>query len=426
MMDGECDRRIALAARRARAGNLAAFRHLVELTQAHVYGIAIQVLRDPDAAQDVVQETYFTVHRKLATLADAERASTWIRRIATRLALNHKRGLRLHFVQLSDDLAGDATNWECGSDPAVLLALDRALLALSGEERRLCERFYRGGSNIERLAADASISTIAMRKRMSRVRARLREEIIMNTTRGTAQGLDEGLPDKIVKLLARPRLTDMPENPVGAVWSVLRESLPDFEEMQLPETIALSDVAAVVGEERMRQMHYSHHQLDSDHILRSDTSMPILIEVAKRPGHVRRVATGKVYRDDPVDHRHLEAFHQLEVLSVGEQVSEWQIADWLTAQAKKLLHDNKLRIDEIDFPFMCSRAFELHVSVDDEWIEVAAFGRFHDDIARRLGGRGARAVGAGIGLDRWAQLAYGIDDIRKVEGTRLPLDVGAG
>ncbi len=66
------------------------------------------------------------------------------------------------------------------------------------------------------------------------------------------------------------------------------------------------------------------------------------------------------------------------------------------------------------------------MNVDDEWIEVAAFGRFHDDIAQRLGGEGARAVGAGLGLDRWAQLAYGIDDIRKVENARLPLEAHRG
>lgn len=424
-MATELDREMALAAARARAGQLAAFGRLIELSQARVYGIALRVLEDADAAQDVVQETYLRVHRKLATLTHPERAGAWIRRIATRLALNHKRALRMHFVQLSDDLADSDEDAERRFDPASLAALDRALLSLSSEERRLCERFYRGGSNIDRLAADADISAVAMRKRMSRLRARLKEEIIMNTTRDHDEGLDDRLPEKIVTLLARPTLTDVPENPVGALWTALRDSLRGFEEMQLPEKIALSDVADIVGHERMRQMKYTHHQLDSDHILRSDTSMPIMIEVAKRPGHVRRVATGKVYRDDPIDHRHLQVFHQVEVLSVGERVSEWEIADWLTAQAKKLLHDNKLRIDEIDFPFMCSRAFELHVSVDDEWIEVAAFGRFHDDIAQRLGGAGARAVGAGLGLDRWAQLAYGIDDIRKVESAHLPLVAGA-
>jgi phenylalanyl-tRNA synthetase alpha subunit len=116
----------------------------------------------------------------------------------------------------------------------------------------------------------------------------------------------------------------------------------------------------------------------------------------------------------------VQAFHQAELLVVHDQASEWTIADWLTTQAKELFGDRKLMMQEIDFPFMCSRAFELYVDVDGEWLEVAAFGRFHEDIAERLGGPGQRAVGAGIGLERWAQLAYDINDIRKIESTRLP------
>lgn len=228
------------------------------------------------------------------------------------------------------------------------------------------------------------------------------------------------LSQKIVRLLAHPSLTDLPENPVGAVWSALLPSLAGFEEVELPETVALADVAEVVGEARMKEIQYRQHHLDAGRVLRSDTSMPMLIDTARSPRPCRRIAKGKVYRDETEDHRHLQAFHQAEILVVEPDADEWAMAAWLSDRARELFGDRKLMMKQIDFHFMCQRAFELHVEVDGEWLEVAGFGRFFDDIAERLGGPGARAVGAGLGLERWAQLAYGIDDIRKVENARVP------
>ena len=264
-MDEARDSRIAAAAREVRAGQLSAFGRLVELSQRQVLGIALRVLGDPDVARDVVQETYLRVHKKLGTLNDPSLAAAWIRRIATRVALNQQRARRQHFVQLDEHHIGHVDPYASTSDRKFMAALDRALLTLSREERRLCERFYRGGASLEQLSRDVGISTVAMRKRISRMRAHLREEIIMNTTREYGGAVDEQLPDRIVSLLARPTLTDLPENPVGALWKTLRDSLPQFEQIDLPETISLSDVAAVVGESRMQQMKYSHHRIDEDH-----------------------------------------------------------------------------------------------------------------------------------------------------------------
>lgn len=405
---------------RAQAGDLRAYARLVELTQGPVLAVALHVLKNRAQAEDVAQETFIKAHRALHSIAKRTSVLGWLRRIATNLALSHRRATRVAFVELDED----SSAVDDSREPPPHAALNRALLQLSRDERRLCERFYRGGWSIERLAQAEGVSTLALRKRLSRIRARLREEIVMSETTDTSTPTEqpEQLPDKIVQLLATPTLTDLPENPVGAVWSAVRRSLPDYELVELPEFVSLDQVAAVVGAERMQHQEYHCHQLTGGRILRSDTSMPMLVDTATTPGPCKRIAAGKVYRDEVVvDHRHLQAFHQAEILSVGPTVNEWEVAEWMTELARPLFQNRKLRIEETDFPFMCSRAFELHVLVDDEWIEVAAFGRFHDDIAQRLGGPGARAVGAGLGLERWAQIAYQIDDIRKIEGTTVAL-----
>ncbi len=49
------------------------------------------------------------------------------------------------------------------------------------------------------------------------------------------------LSAKIVELLARPTLTDLPQNPVGRVLETLRGAFADFTEIDLPEVLDLSD-----------------------------------------------------------------------------------------------------------------------------------------------------------------------------------------
>ena len=45
------------------------------------------------------------------------------------------------------------------------------------------------------------------------------------------------LPAKVVELLARPQLTDLPENPVGRVLEELRSVFADFVPSELPEVV---------------------------------------------------------------------------------------------------------------------------------------------------------------------------------------------
>ncbi len=56
-------------------------------------------------------------------------------------------------------------------------------------------------------------------------------------------------PAKVVELLARPKLTDLPDNPVGGVLAQLRAMYPDFEDQALPEIIDFAAARASIGDE---------------------------------------------------------------------------------------------------------------------------------------------------------------------------------
>src|SRR3954465_8913675 len=66
---------------RARAGDQNAFAELVHQTSDTLFGIARRILRDPELAEDVLQNALVTIWRKLPHLRDPERFDGWAFRI---------------------------------------------------------------------------------------------------------------------------------------------------------------------------------------------------------------------------------------------------------------------------------------------------------------------------------------------------------
>jgi RNA polymerase sigma-70 factor, ECF subfamily len=98
------DRLVALA----RGHNPLAFEALMRRHNRRLFRIARSVLRDGDAAQDAVQETYLRVFTKLDTYQPAGKFGAWIARVAFNEALMMRRRTRDDTVSL-DDAADDAT-----------------------------------------------------------------------------------------------------------------------------------------------------------------------------------------------------------------------------------------------------------------------------------------------------------------------------
>ena len=109
---------------------------------------------------------------------------SWLRRIVITTALNARRARRVTLLRL-DDVPDVPVLDEAETDWTELQRqrLAGALLTLSSEERRLCDRRYHGQWSTARLARDAGVDETAMRKRLQRIRERLRKEIEMSEQR---------------------------------------------------------------------------------------------------------------------------------------------------------------------------------------------------------------------------------------------------
>jgi RNA polymerase sigma-70 factor, ECF subfamily len=76
---------------RAIAGDEPAFETLVERHQHRAYGLARRLVGSESDAQDVLQESFLNVYRKLSSFRGDARFSTWLYRIVTNAALMHRR-----------------------------------------------------------------------------------------------------------------------------------------------------------------------------------------------------------------------------------------------------------------------------------------------------------------------------------------------
>jgi RNA polymerase sigma-70 factor (ECF subfamily) len=408
---------------RAQAGDLEAFGRAVAATQRTAYAVAMGVLRDSGLAEDAAQEAYLRAFRRLRDLDEPAAFVSWLRRIVITVALNMRRAQRTTLLQLDDVpqlpvLDEEETAWS----ELQRSRLAEALLTLTPAERQICDRRYYGQWSIARLAREAGVAEPVMRKRLQRIRDRLRREVEVAEGRELTSELGPKFPQAIVELLARPKLIDLPENPVGKILEGLRAVYADFREIELPEIIDLEAARNTIVSDAMYVDASELHRIDQNRILRYDLTLPLLLTARYEGEPLRLWAAGKTYRVGQIDELHLEAFHQAEVFCLDErrQFDGWRMTGHVLQSIDALLPGRAVRITPTTYP-MCSQAWELSVEADGRWSEVLAWGVFTDCIVQHVGGDPAihTAIGVGYGLERVAMLRYGIDDIRKIERARV-------
>ena len=89
----------------AREHNLLAFEALMRRHNRRLFRVARSVLRDSDAAQDAIQETYLRVFTRLDSYQPTGKFGAWITRVALNEALMIRRRMRGDTISLEE--AGD-------------------------------------------------------------------------------------------------------------------------------------------------------------------------------------------------------------------------------------------------------------------------------------------------------------------------------
>lgn len=157
-------------------GNPEAAAAFVRRFQGRVYGLALTMLRDPDLAEDVAQETFVRVWRHAATFdARRGRVPTWVLAIARNLAIDRAR-LRSATPVDPDVLASEL---ELAREDAPVDIAERALVrqavgALPDDQRRaLVLAMYTGRTAREISELDGvALGTVKTRIRAAMLKLR--------------------------------------------------------------------------------------------------------------------------------------------------------------------------------------------------------------------------------------------------------------
>lgn len=129
---------------RAAAGDREAFDELVRRYQDAVYNFAFYVLRDPDDAMDVAQETFLQAYVNIRKYDSRYAVYTWLVAIARNLCRKRKRGKRR---DRTGPAAGNSSTEKFDTGPH---KLGEALEGLSRDQRMaLVLRVHEGWTHAE-------------------------------------------------------------------------------------------------------------------------------------------------------------------------------------------------------------------------------------------------------------------------------------
>jgi RNA polymerase sigma-70 factor (ECF subfamily) len=164
---------------RVRAGEVQAFRHLVEAYQARVYRLVRDYLRDHQDAEDVTQEAFVRAYRHLARYDIDRSFLPWLLTIAKNLAINHIKKRRAVAFEATHSVPDP-------SDDGGLQAVETKDLACQIREaaERLPERyrmifhlFYRDEMPVKEIAAVLEVPEGTVKSDLFRARVLIRQTL---------------------------------------------------------------------------------------------------------------------------------------------------------------------------------------------------------------------------------------------------------
>jgi RNA polymerase sigma-70 factor, ECF subfamily len=121
----------AEAIERAKQGDAEAFQTLYDLHRRRVYSLCLRMTTNTAEAEDLTQEAFLQLFRKIATFRGESAFSTWLHRMAVNVVLMHlrKKGLQLVPLEETTENEDEAPKKDFGAhDPALAGSIDRIRL----------------------------------------------------------------------------------------------------------------------------------------------------------------------------------------------------------------------------------------------------------------------------------------------------------
>jgi phenylalanyl-tRNA synthetase alpha chain len=254
-------------------------------------------------------------------------------------------------------------------------------------------------------------------------------EAALAATRRPANAVDISLPGRIPQLGYRHPLSLVRDEVIEIFTRLgyqvlegpeIEDDYHNFEALNMPADHPARDMHDTLYLEK--PLSLGDRPLS---LLRTHTSAMQIRHMEQHDAPVRLVAIGPVYRKDNLDLTHTPMFHQVEGLVVGRRITLADLKGTLSAMAAALFGSATIRFRPSFFPYT-----EPSAEVDIQcfkckgsgcqlckrtgWIEILGSGMVHPAVFEAVGYNADEVTGFafGMGVERVAQLKWGVGDIR--------------
>ena len=216
-------------------GDENAFAKLVRKYQKQVHALAWRKVGDFHIAEEITQDTFLRVYKKLATLKDPNRFAGWLYRIAARQCHAWLRKKRIQTQPLEDtdlELIEGGTYSQYIAEEQAKAATEaqrgvvqRLLARLQESERTVVTLHYFGEMTTEEISRFLGVSASTVKSRLRRARLRLKkaEPMIREALEGFQ--IRANLTENIMREISRIQPTPPPSGKPLVPWAVAASTL---------------------------------------------------------------------------------------------------------------------------------------------------------------------------------------------------------
>ncbi len=170
----------------AQQGNVAAYERLVQRCRHSVSSIALAIVKDLDASDEVTQDVFIYIWQQLNTLREPASFLPWVRQMTRYRAFNYLRDDRVKQKiqgEEADDILASFVDPESSVSYAYerneqSLILREFIDALPDDSREIVLLYYREEQSSQQVADLLGLSEANVRKKLQRVREGLKDKLL--------------------------------------------------------------------------------------------------------------------------------------------------------------------------------------------------------------------------------------------------------
>lgn len=152
------------------------FPELLRANQSMVFSLAYHFLRDRGAAEEVAQDVFLRLHRKMDDLEDARHVTFWLRKVTSHRCIDYVRKRASQFTIPLEDTAEPAIVEQPG-DPLLNRRLRQLIATLPEKPRMVMVLRYQEDLTPEEIANVLEMPVRTVKSHLQRSLAMLREKI---------------------------------------------------------------------------------------------------------------------------------------------------------------------------------------------------------------------------------------------------------